>query len=308
VALDLLEDKELMEKFENISEENKSEDKDSPYKLSDICKQIKWNIETNTGKPIKQNDDSEKEEKAREEDVDSESKHVMISYNTASRDLCIKIKDKLESFGIKVWMDITDIHGSSLDSMAKAVEQSFCVLICITEKYRQSINCQSEAQYAFKLNKPIIPCIMQAGYENVTGWLGIIMGDKIFINFMKYEFDESIRRLKNEVNSFLNAKSQTSIQKDNKAPQFAINKQIAPSFNQVPKLDVESWDETKVEEWFKENKLNTQILDLLRPCNGGTLKQMYDIKKECSEFYYNSLKTLDMKTVIDFNMQLQKLF
>lgn len=66
-------------------------------------------------------------------------------------------------------MDVSDIHGSSLDSMAKAVENSYCVLMCITEKYRQSVNCQSEAQYAYKLGRPIIPCILQKGYENVTG-------------------------------------------------------------------------------------------------------------------------------------------
>ena len=66
-----------------------------------------------------------------------------------------------------------------LDSMANAVENSCCVLMCVTEKYRQSINCQAEAQYAFKLTKPIIPCIMQKGCENVTGWLGIIIGDKV---------------------------------------------------------------------------------------------------------------------------------
>ena len=128
--------------------------------------------------------------------------HVMISYNTGSRELCLKIKSELEASGYKVWMDVSDIHGSSLDSMAKAVEGSCAVLMCVTEKYRQSINCQSEAQYAYKMSKPIIPCIMQKGYENVTGWLGIIMGDKIFVHFMKYEFPECMRRLKGEINQY----------------------------------------------------------------------------------------------------------
>jgi hypothetical protein len=34
-------------------------------------------------------------------------------------------------------------------------------------RYRQSLNCQAEAQYSFKLNKKIIPLIMQDSYENV---------------------------------------------------------------------------------------------------------------------------------------------
>lgn len=46
---------------------------------------------------------------------------------------------------------------------------AYCVLICVTEKYRQSLNCQAEAQYAFKLNKHIIPLVMEKGYENCKG-------------------------------------------------------------------------------------------------------------------------------------------
>ena len=125
----------------------------------------------------------------------------MISYNSASRSLCLQIKSQLEEAGYKVWIDVNDIHGSSLDSMARAVEDARTVLICITEKYRQSLNCQAEAQYAFKMNKHIVPLIMEKDYENVRGWLGIIMSDKIFVNFTKYEFDECIRRLKNEISS-----------------------------------------------------------------------------------------------------------
>ena len=41
----------------------------------------------------------------------------------------------------------------------------------------------------------IIPLIMQTGYQNVSGWLGIIIGDKIFVDFTKYSMDESTTRL-----------------------------------------------------------------------------------------------------------------
>ena len=49
--------------------------------------------------------------------------------------------------------------------MAAAVENSCAVLICMSEKYKQSNNCRAEAEYAFNLNKPIIPLIMQANYK-----------------------------------------------------------------------------------------------------------------------------------------------
>ena len=138
-------------------------------------------------------------EKRKNGQVNDKNDHIMISYNTASRESCLKIKAQLEESGFKVWIDVNDLHGSSFDAMAKAVENSILVLVCITEKYRQSINCQAEAEYAFRLKKKIIPVIFEKGYENVKGWLGLIIGDKIFVNFTKYSFDESIRRLKNEI-------------------------------------------------------------------------------------------------------------
>ena len=111
----------------------------------------------------------------------------------------MKIKEKLERAKYKVWIDVNEIHGSCLDSMAKAVENAEIVLMCVTEKYRQSNNCQSEARYAFKLEKKIIPLIMQKGYHNVDGWLGFIICDKIFIDFTKYELHDCFKRLLNQI-------------------------------------------------------------------------------------------------------------
>jgi hypothetical protein len=75
-------------------------------------------------------------EKRKNDQVVDANSHIMISYNTASRGMCLKIKNELEGAGFKVWIDVNDLHGSSFDAMAKAVENSMCVLLCITEKYR----------------------------------------------------------------------------------------------------------------------------------------------------------------------------
>ena len=85
--------------------------------------------------------------------------------NRDSRGMCQKIQTALENQNLKVWIDIDRISGSSLESMALAVENSFCVLICMTEKYKQSPNCRAEAEYTFTLNKPIIPLIMEKDYK-----------------------------------------------------------------------------------------------------------------------------------------------
>ncbi len=235
-------------------------------------------------------------EKRKNGQVNDKNDHIMISYNTASRESCLKIKEQLEESGFKVWIDVNDLHGSSFDAMAKAVENSILVLVCITEKYRQSINCQAEAEYAFRLKKKIIPVILEKGYENVKGWLGLIIGDKIFVNFTKYSFDESIRRLKNEIAYYIYP---SSVLLDSKS-KYSYNSN-----------KVEKWSEKETLEWFENNSLNMAIFDHLKPCNGAILKEMYYMKTYSSDFYYKSLREIEnvrLNAIILFSASLEKLF
>ena len=71
----------------------------------------------------------------------------MISYNSKSLDICLNLKKHLENDGYFVWIDIESISGSDLDSMSKAIEDSYCVLLCATTKYSESQNCKFEAEY-----------------------------------------------------------------------------------------------------------------------------------------------------------------
>lgn len=96
-------------------------------------------------------------------------KQIMISYNKNSRELCLRIKQCLENIGYKIWIDVENIHGSSLEAMADAIEKSDCILICMTEKYKMSPNCRAEAEYTFNIRKKFIPLIMQANYTP-DGW------------------------------------------------------------------------------------------------------------------------------------------
>lgn len=99
----------------------------------------------------------------------------MISYNSKSRETCLKIKSELEKAGFRVWIDIESIYGSSLSAMAYAIETSFCVLMCVTEKYKESNFCRLEAEYLIQQKKPYIPLFLQPGYKP-NGWLGLVIG------------------------------------------------------------------------------------------------------------------------------------
>ena len=271
-----------------------------------VIEQIQWNLNTENRKSnlndsykvISQNQPS------------NNQRHIMISYNSASRELCVKIKKELESMGHKVWIDIEKISGSSLESMANAVENSFCVLMCVTEKYRQSINCQAEAQYAFRENKPIIPLIMQQGYENPKGWLGFIMGTKIYVNFIKYNFEECIKRLKHEIDSI---KRNSKLLESLSEIKSEINSiEIENKFLEVAKSDsIEDWSEEKVKEWFIQNNLSLLIFENFKPCNGKILKQLYETKVAAPEIYFKTFKNIEnfeFKNIMPFGVCLDDLF
>ena len=69
-----------------------------------------------------------------------------------------------------------------METMAKAVENSSVVLVCVSERYKESPNCRSEAEYTYKLGKDIIPLMMQRNYKP-DGWLGMLVGTKFWIDF-----------------------------------------------------------------------------------------------------------------------------
>ena len=43
----------------------------------------------------------------------------------------------------QVWMDVDDMQGSTLAAMAKAVEDADIVLVCYSQRYKDSDNCRA---------------------------------------------------------------------------------------------------------------------------------------------------------------------
>lgn len=100
-------------------------------KLKTASRQLLWLIEEN---------DHDTSEKIL--NYDTSDGHIMISYHSNNRDICIQIKNELEKEKFKVWVDLNEKSPSSLDLMTKAVERAKCVLLCVNEVYRQNFNCQ----------------------------------------------------------------------------------------------------------------------------------------------------------------------
>ncbi|CAF1663403.1 unnamed protein product, partial [Didymodactylos carnosus] len=68
------------------------------------------------------------------------------------------------ALGYKVWMNVADLHGDLLEAIAKAVENSYIVLLCINDGYYINPYCRKEAEYAAENYIPFIPCMMQENF------------------------------------------------------------------------------------------------------------------------------------------------
>ncbi len=66
----------------------------------------------------------------------------MISYQWDKQTTCLAIKENLEQAGYTVWMDVEKMVGDLNDRMAEAVDNSGIILVCMSEKYQNSKNCQ----------------------------------------------------------------------------------------------------------------------------------------------------------------------
>jgi len=270
--------------------------------------------------------------------------HIMISYHSSCRELCIRLKRKLESMGHKIWIDVNTVSDLSLKTMENAIRNSFCVLMCVNENYRQSIYCQMEAKYALKLNKPIIPLIMQQDYEEQKGWLGF-MSDKLLVDFMKNDFVECTEKLRHFIDLIKGESEKLTLVKESDSVKNSYNytdhtvknhnenhsslkveRNVSPLFKTIKHESLENspkyttysndvsamdWTEEKVKEWFVQNDLNLLIFEYFKPFNGKMLKQLYDTKLTATDFYFKSLSKIEnfeFKDIISFGACLDDLF
>ena len=53
-----------------------------------------------------------------------------------------RIAKYLRDNGMTVWMDVDDMQGSTIETMAKAIEHADIFLMCYSHKYKYSNNCR----------------------------------------------------------------------------------------------------------------------------------------------------------------------
>jgi len=130
--------------------------------------------------------------------ISDEKYDIMISYSHSNKDLCHQVYQSLIKSNYRVWLDFENMYGSTLQSMAQAIESSNMILICMSNPYKQSAYCRSEAEYAYTRQRHIIPLVMEKKYRP-DGWLGFICASKMYVDFTKTDFEQAFQKLISQI-------------------------------------------------------------------------------------------------------------
>ncbi|XP_060569404.1 uncharacterized protein LOC132727835, partial [Ruditapes philippinarum] len=205
--------------------------------------------------------------------------HVMISYQWADQKILRIVRDKIKARGYKVWMDIDEMGGSTLQAISKGVENAAVFLMCMSDKYKHSLFCRSEAEYAFKLGKTVIPLKMERGYDP-DGWLGLIAGAKLYFEFStKYPFEVKMTALLKEITVVLDGSGNV--------PDSGMI--IKPQVASTTIDNVRKWTADDVKQWIGKNGLEKCGISSL---TGGDIALLASMHVECPDLLYKCLQDM----------------
>ena len=168
----------------------------SEQDLQRVATALIWKLDKESETTNKKPDDQSSPSSAPE--LSKKQYDIMISYSHNDKELCHRISDVLEKDQLNVWIDSQLMHGATFDAMAKAIENTEFVLICMSDTYKQSPFCEMEASYAVKRRCHIIPLVMTPNYK-ADGWLGVLTSARIYIDFPKLGFEKAYKELKKQI-------------------------------------------------------------------------------------------------------------
>ncbi|CAF3493736.1 unnamed protein product [Rotaria socialis] len=200
----------------------------------------------------------------------------MISYCHAEKSISKSIFEYLNSKGYRVWYDAKNMHGDSLQAMANAIQDSQCILICMSENYELSNACRHEAQYAYVLQRRIVPIVAQSKYK-ARNWLGFVIGTLIYIDFTKYELNNAFSMLEAEMEQA----DKTNEVKEKKIPVNQSEKKQAPKISLSREYEhkcVKEWTHDDVISWCHAYDLLV-ISKLLEHYGGTHLLRLHNVSK-----------------------------
>ncbi|XP_071504382.1 uncharacterized protein [Diadema antillarum] len=294
---------------------------DSPT-IRDSCTGALWEIYDSKVPLGLHNEKSERSVSSSTLSLSSEAPHIMISYQWDSQERMIEVRDLLIKAGYNVWMDIDKMAGDILGAMAQAVEKAAVVLVCMTQKYSESHNGRTEATYAYKLKKPIIPLQLEEGYD-ADGWLGALVGTLLYYKMYSGQVaSDNLQPLVKELGDRGRLPKKVSVKPNGIVPHKSILTTSPPPRPEAPALPAKSsirsapnavaiskWTPEQVRSWLESNNVHN-LHETLCTLNGEQLVQMRKQLARAPEFFHRILQDelhLGFVSILSLTAALDKL-
>ena len=267
--------------LQHVKQLRDSEKKD----VSQMAHGIMWKLEGE--EKFKKKEEEKQKQKDQSKGTAGEVKgsyDMMISYCWAQQPLCHKINDRLERDGFNVWLDRDEMHGSIIERMAEAIEQSRFVLVCMSSNYKKSTNCKAEAEYAFNRKSKIVPLLVEPNYK-ADGWLGFMAGSKIYVNFADKddeEFEKAYSLLiaeleRNGLRDTVDEQKKPDATASKKEPEKKSEEPEPPTVETREYLSVgpaSLWNEQHVKEFLCDHRLE-QLIPVCESMDGSALLEFH---------------------------------
>lgn len=134
---------------------------------------------------------------------------------------------------------------------------------------------------------------MEKGYAP-DGWLGIVLGAKIYVNFMReISFKDCFIELQRQMSLVIG------------------DSNAVKALNSKPRNNIDAWSQSDVLEWLNRCCKNREIRKILENFDGKKLEQLHSMKKNAESYFYDVIsnkQSIDIFSVLDFVVELEKLF
>ncbi|XP_071498021.1 uncharacterized protein [Diadema antillarum] len=217
----------------------------------------------------------------------SKPQHVMLSYQWDVQEQILKVKDLLKAKGYNVWMDVEQMGGSTLEAMALAVEDAAVIVICFSEKYKNSPACRTEAEYTYNLRKPIVPLKMQKDYK-ADGWLGAMLGSKLYIEMHAVEMVE--RNIDKLVRELANRGCRSSGDRGKAGSGRSCGGEDSGKTGSTCAALVKEWDMQGVKMWL-ERKNYSHVQNWFLGYCGKDLLSLKRMANDAPDFFYRKMES-----------------
>jgi hypothetical protein len=123
--------------------------------------------------------------------------NIMLSYSQEDSIISHRLATRLIDEGLSVWMNSN--QAIEFDQILRKINQSDCIILCMSENYFEDDLCEKEAKYADQIRKNIIPVRIR-NYEPIEWLRNIIKNESYFQlfgsdNHFNLEYDKLLLKV-----------------------------------------------------------------------------------------------------------------